>query len=141
MKRIAFVSTLLIYSYAFAIGPQMSLVNQESQLLTLKLNTCAIEVKTLFVQIRSKSPTNDIDVKRCVEDGKTAVKSSYNNVKNSFRKNKIPAEFNDWRLEWMSAFDGALPADNDIERVYLQRQSDSKEKINRATNKLEIALE
>ena len=95
----------------------MSLVNQEVQVLTLMFNTCSIEVKTLFVQIKSKSPTNESDVNRCAEDGKSAVKSSYNKIKASFGKNKIPSELTEWRLEWMTAFDSSLPADGEIERA------------------------
>lgn len=62
-------------------------------------------------------------------------------LKASFGGKKAPPELGEWRLEWMSAFDAAMPQDGEIERAYLERVTGAKNGASRSLNKLEMALE
>lgn len=131
---------MLAASAALA-GPAQDELHKHQGVLVEQLDTCSIIVRTIFVRIRSRqAPDPKDDIKGCVADGKTEAKKRYDALKATIGK-KAALELADWRVEWMTAFDAAMPQDTDTEAAYLQRQSQSKGSVNRAANKLDLVLE
>jgi hypothetical protein len=142
MRAAALSFTIALCAQAAHAGGEIDGVRRANEELGNRLDTCAIIVRTIFVKIRGQLPMEkDDDPKGCAADGKAALRQSFDKLKAAFGKKGPPQALTDWRLEWMAAFDSSIPSDGDTERAYLQRQSESKANISRATNKLEIALE
>lgn len=141
MKRVTLAMLVLVAQVAAAAGPQISAIRAEDRTLEELLDTCVIQVRTLYVELRAGIKSRDIDVDRCVSDGKAAVKEGYDKVVASFAGKTPPVQLVDWRLDWVTGFDAARPMNGEIERTYLQRVIQAKQAIRRTSSKLEIALE
>lgn len=145
MKRvIEFFLLMAIASATFAEPTVMSAVNLENHLLRVELDSCAVLVSRgifLGVRLGTEDEADWALQAKCIESGKTSVKVSFGKIKNAFANNQPPSALTDWRLEWMAAFGSAELQRTDSERVYLQRVEEASRNVNRATNKLEIALE
>lgn len=141
MKAMILAISLAAAGGAMA-GPAQDALRRENETLTAQLDTCAIIVQTIFVRIRANLPPDPAnDISKCVADGKVQAKTSFEAIKATVGGKKATQELADWRIEWMTAFDAAAPQDSDIERLYLQRVSQSKGTVSRATNRLEAALD
>lgn len=123
------------------VKPDFAPIQQKSKMLAIQLETCTIRVRTIFVRIRAKLPLEGPMPQECADDGKAQLKAAYDEAKAVYGKQTPPPELVEWRLEWSSAFDASVPLDSDIERVFLQRIAEAKQKAERATTKLEIAME
>ena len=139
MRTLIAIATLVAAAAAQA-GPA-DVVRKESRSLEHHLEACAIGVRTIYVKIRGRLPMEkEDDVSGCVADGKESVSRVFGRLKGEVPE-KASQALLDLRLEWMAAFDGSAPQENEIERDYLKRQVASKQAIARALNKLEIAAE
>lgn len=134
---------LMATTNVFAAGvDKLFAVTREEGTLQAKFNVCIITGQTVYVYVKGKMPIpEDIDLQKCADDGKRAVKSAYDTVKATFGNAKPPPELIEWRLEWSTAFDSVVPQISDRERDYLQRAASAKNAAAKATTKLTIALE
>lgn len=119
----------------------MQAVRKENAALSGKLDSCMYVVRTIFVKLRSRQPMDAEDnPQACADDGKSALRDAYARLKPTFGP-QAPAALTDWRLEWLTAFDAAIPQAGEREREYLRRYYATKAALSRATNKLELATE
>lgn len=141
MKAMVLALGLAMAGSAMA-GPAQDALRTENDLLSEQLETCTLTVQTIFVRIRANLPVHKADdITQCVADGKARTKRSFDTLKAAVGGKKAGQELADWRVEWMTAFDAAAPQETDVERMYLQRVSQAKGTISRASNKLEAALD
>lgn len=120
--------------------PDFGVVKYHNNLLSTNLQACMYGGRADFQEMRNGTPPG-VQTQECVNKGKEIVKSAFDEVRKEFGNKKPPEELIDWRVEWAAAFDAALPQIGDIERVYLQKIGDAKRAVDRATAKLEIAME
>lgn len=140
--RMTLIAALLLPALAQANSAELTALKNQNSLLSMRLDTCLISVRTVFVQLRSKMPMTEADeLEKCVTNGKELIKSAHAEVKSSFKKKRLPDELTDWRLEWMATFDAAVLQPGDREGAYMARVKEARSKVERVTNKLEIVLE
>lgn len=126
---------------AHAGGQEISAVKAGNRTLDVALVGCSYGVRADFMEMRNGKSIDPNRAAECTAMGKEQTKTYYEEVKGMFKGKKPPPELIEWRLEWAAAFDAAMPMPTDTERTYMQRIGEVKQKIDRATNKLEIALE
>lgn len=120
--------------------PDFGKVQIKNMILGMHLNACTSSGNVDFINMQmGKLP--DGETQKCVDDGKSSVKEAFDDVKKGFGKNKPPEELVNWRIEWAAAFSAAVPQMGDTERSYLQKIGEAKMRVDRATAKLEIAME
>ncbi|KAB2905578.1 MAG: hypothetical protein F9K35_01505 [Burkholderiaceae bacterium] len=144
MKRqLPLLALILLPALALAGGEELSALKHQNQNLEIQADTCVLIARTAFVKLRSNSGTQEEEqeLKKCVADGRDSARNSHAEVKAVFKKKKVPQELADWRLEWMAAFDATALQTGDNEAQYLRRTRDARGKVERATNKFEIAVE
>lgn len=144
MKRhLAFAAILLLPALALADGAELSAMKQKNQVLEMQADTCVLIARTAFVKLRSGSSTQEEerDVQKCIVDGKGSAKEAHADIKAMFKKKAVPQELADWRLEWMAAFDATGLQSGETESQYLRRAREARSKVERATNKFELATE
>lgn len=142
MKKIVLVVALLP-ALAFADGAAVSVMKQKNKSLEMNADTCVINARTAFVKLRTGSDTSEDqrELDKCIADGKDSTKAAQNEIKATFKKKKVPSELAEWRLEWMAAFDATALKTGETEGQYLRRAQEARSKVERATNKFEIAME
>ncbi len=126
---------------ALAGGQEISAVKYGNRTLDTVLVGCSFGVRADFLDVRNGKPVDPNRAAECTASGKEQAKKYYEEVRALFKGKKPPPELVEWRLEWAAAFDASMPVAGDTERIYMQRVGEAKQKVDRATNKLEIALE
>lgn len=140
--QMTLIAALLLPALAQANSPELTALKNQNSALGMKLDTCLISVRTVFVQLRAQMPmTEAAELEKCVTSGKESIKSAHAEVKSAFKKKRVPDELTDWRLEWMATFDAAVLQSGDREGAYMARVKEARSKVERATNKVEIVLE
>lgn len=137
----ALVAVLALVGTAWAAGPVMSEVSQQNAVLRMRVETCKIVARTQFVKAQSGSAPDFDEVSRCAAEGKTSVKESYDKVRALFGKKRPPPELAEWRLGWASVMDAARLEGSDTASAYMRRVTTAAQEADRATNRLEMALE
>ena len=144
MKRqLALAAALLLPGLALANGEELSAMKQKNLLLGTQADTCVLLARTAFVKLRAGSSPADEqrDVEKCIADGKDSAKEAHTEIRTKYKKKQPPTELTDWRLEWMAAFDATALKTGETESQYLRRAQEARSKVERATNKFEVATE
>lgn len=142
-QQLTLAAALLLPTLVLADGAELSALKQKNLVLETQADTCVLLARTAFVKLRSGSGTQEEerDLQKCIADGKDSAKSAHADIKTAFKKKKLPQELTDWRLEWMAAFDATALQSSETEGEYLRRAREARSKVERATNKFEIAME
>lgn len=143
MKRIHLTAILLFPALAFANTTVVTAIKQKNQTLDNLVDACMFTGRTAYVKLRSKESAAEDEqaLEKCVVEGKESAKAAHAEIKSILKKKSIPAELAEWRLEWMATFDATALRPGEIEGQYLRRIQEARSKVERATNKFEIAVD
>ncbi len=142
-QHLALIAMLLAPTLASAEGAEMALMKKSNVIMETQADTCVLMGRTAYVKMRvGRSAADDErDIQTCITEGKEAAKTGHAEIKAAFKKKPLPTELTEWRLEWMAAFDATVLKTGETESQYLRRNQEARSKVERATNKFEIAVE
>ncbi|GKS85553.1 hypothetical protein AVMA1855_15395 [Acidovorax sp. SUPP1855] len=141
MNKYILLTALLAPFAAHSAGNELAELKNKNLVLSTNADTCVLIGRTAFVEARTAArPIATSEAEVCVVEGKDAAKTAHAEMKSAFKK-KAQTELTEWRLEWMATFDAAVPKVGDSESTYVSRVKAARSNVDRATNKIEIALE
>lgn len=137
IKRI-FIAAALLPALAYAGDTEIKQIKLQNMGLSLNMDLCIVTVQNFIARPKLRRAES---AEQCSIKGKEKIKSAYAATKATLSGEKGLAELTEWRLEWMYVFDATVIQIGDTDDAYVQRVREARTRVDRATNKFEIAVE